>query len=82
MKTFEGKVVSDKMTKAVTVLIERKYQHSLYGKILTKRKKIHARNEMGAVVGQTVKIAEVRPISKTISHKIVEILEKVAKQKK
>ena len=72
-RRLKGKVVSDKMTKAATVLIERKYRHPLYGKILTKRKKLHVRNEIGAIVGQTVKVVEIKPVSKTISHKIVEI---------
>lgn len=74
MKTFKGKVISDRMTKAVTILIERKYRHPLYGKILTKRRKIHAANKLGAQVGQLVKIVETRPLSKTISFEVSEIL--------
>jgi len=74
MKTFKGKVISDRMTKAITVLIERKYRHPLYGKILTKRRKIHAANKLGAQVGQLVKIVETRPLSKTISFEVSEIL--------
>lgn len=74
MKTFKGTLVSDKMTKAAIVLIERKFHHPLYGKILTKKRKIHAVNEIGAKVGQEVEIVETRPISKTISFKITKVL--------
>jgi small subunit ribosomal protein S17 len=81
MKTFEGKVVSSRMNRTVTVLIERKYRHPLYGKILTKRRKIHARDELGAKIGQWVKIVEVRPLAKTISFKVTEILSPKAEPK-
>ncbi|HUW24448.1 MAG TPA: 30S ribosomal protein S17 [Patescibacteria group bacterium] len=74
MKTFKGKVISDRMIKAVTVLVERKYRHPLYGKILTSKRKIHANNELGAQVGQLVRITETRPFSRTISFKVTEIL--------
>jgi len=74
MKTLEGKVISNQMNQTVTVLISRQYRHPLYGKILTKRRKIHARDELGAKVGQWVKIVEVRPLAKTVSFKVTEIL--------
>jgi small subunit ribosomal protein S17 len=74
MKTFKGKVIADRMNKAVIVLIERKFRHPLYGKILSRKRKIHAQNELGAKTGQMVKIAETRPISKTITFKVAEIL--------
>lgn len=74
MKVLQGKVVSDKMTKAATVVVQRSFKHPMYGKIVTKRKKIHAVNQIGAKLGQFVKIAEIKPVSKTISHKIVEII--------
>lgn len=76
MKVFEGTVISDKMSKAAVVLVERKYRHPLYGKIVTSKKKIHARNEIGAKEGQRVQIRECRPYSKTISFIIEKILEK------
>lgn len=79
MKVFQGKVVSDKMDKAATIFIERSYRHPLYGKILKKRKKIHASNEIGAKIGQFVKLTEVKPVSKTISHKITKIIKVGAK---
>ncbi|HUV72555.1 MAG TPA: 30S ribosomal protein S17 [Clostridia bacterium] len=74
MKAFQGKVVSNKMTKAAVVLIERRFRHPVYGKIVTKKKKIHVLNEIGAKTGQEVKIIETRPTSKTISFKITEII--------
>lgn len=74
MKALQGKVVADKMDKTVAVLIERKYRHPLYGKILKKRRKILARNEIGALIGQVVEIKEGRPLSKTVSFTVVKIL--------
>lgn len=76
MKAFFGKVVSDKMTKAAVVLIERKSRHPVYGKILKRKKKIHAGNEIGAKMGDEVEITETKPISKTISFKISKIVKK------
>lgn len=75
MKVFEGTVVSDKMTKTASVLVERKYRHPLYGKIITKKKKFHAENSLAAKIGQRVKIVETRPFSKTVTFKITEILD-------
>lgn len=74
MKKIQGTIISDKMNKAAVVLVERKYRHPLYGKIITKKKKIHAVNEIKAKTGQTVWIAETRPVSKTISFKITEVV--------
>jgi len=74
MKRFVGTVVSDKMAKAAVVLVERKYRHPLYKKIVSQKKKIHARNEVGAKTGQLVSLIETRPYSKTISFKIEKIL--------
>lgn len=75
MKTFEGLVVSDKMAKTAAVLVERKYRHPLYGKIVTKKKKFHAENSLAAKVGQRVRMVETRPLSKTVSFKITEIMD-------
>lgn len=74
MKGILGTVISDKMDKAAIVLVERKYRHPMYGKIVKSQKKLHVANELGAKVGQKVKITETRPISKTIAFRIVEIL--------
>lgn len=82
MKTFTGKVVSDKMTKAAVVLIERKHRHPIYGKVLRTKKKIHTANEIGAKAGDLVRITEVRPVSKTIKFKISEIVSEKRKEKR
>ncbi len=65
-RTLVGRVVSDKMNKTVTVLVERKVKHALYGKIVAKSKKYRAHVEdNGLKVGDVVEISETRPISKT-----------------
>lgn len=74
MKILSGKVVSIGQTKAAVVVTERQYRHPLYGKMVRKKKSLNAANELGAKVGQTVKIKEVRPVSKTIHFRITEIL--------
>ncbi len=76
-RTLVGTVTSDKMDKTVTVLIERRVKHPLYGKYVVQSKKYHAHdasNECG--VGDKVEIAETRPISKTVSWKVTKVLEK------
>ncbi|PIV01558.1 30S ribosomal protein S17 [Candidatus Shapirobacteria bacterium CG03_land_8_20_14_0_80_39_12] len=74
MKAFEGVVISDRMAKTAVVLVERKTRHPLYGKIISKKKKIHARNEIGAKMGQIVRITQIKPLAKTVSFKILEIV--------
>lgn len=75
-RTKSGVVTSDKMNQTVTVLIERKIKHPLYGKYIKKSTKIHAHDpENKCQQGDVVKIAECRPISKTKSWKVVEIVE-------
>ncbi len=75
-KTKSGVVTSDKMDQTVTVLIERKIKHPLYGKYVKKSTKIHAHDpDNKCQEGDFVKIAECRPISKTKSWKVVEIVE-------
>lgn len=65
-RTLIGKVVSDKRSKTVTVLIERRVKHELYGKIVGKSSKYHAHDENGEYkMGDTIEITESRPISKT-----------------
>ena len=67
-RTLVGRVVSDKRTKTVTVLVERRVTHELYGKIVGKSRKYHAHDEKGEFkMGDMVEIAESRPISKTKS---------------
>ena len=72
--TVEGRVVSDKMNKTVTVLIERQVQHGLYGKFIRRSTKVHAHDEMACKEGDLVRIVECRPISKTKNWKVVEVV--------
>lgn len=75
VRTVTGKVVSDKMDKTIVVLVERSVRHPKYEKIIKRRTKLHAHDENGSVkMGQMVKIQECRPISKTKTWKLVEIL--------
>ena len=68
-----GTVVSDKTDKTVTVLVERKVKHPLYGKIIRRSKKYHAHDEGNAYkTGETVRIEETRPISKLKTWKVIE----------
>jgi small subunit ribosomal protein S17 len=76
-RTLTGRVVSDKMDKTVTVLVERRVTHPMYGKIMTRSKKYHAhdeKNECGE--GDLVLIEECRPMSRTKSWKVARLLEK------
>jgi small subunit ribosomal protein S17 len=77
VRTFVGKVVSDKRAKTVTVLVERRSMHELYGKIVGKSSKYHAHDEKGEYkVGDTVEITESRPISKTKSWVVTKLVKK------
>lgn len=72
-----GVVVSDKMEKSITVLVERKLKHPLYGKFVKKSKKFMAHDEKNDCnVGDKVRIMETRPISKSKRWRLVEILER------
>ena len=74
-RTVEGRVVSNKMHKTVTVLLERQVQHPLYGKIVRRSTKVHAHDENGQCKeGDTVRIVECRPLSKTKNWRVVEVL--------
>ena len=75
-RTLQGVVTSAKMEKTVTVLVERKVKHPLYGKYVVKSKKYHAHDEVGCQEGDKVEIAECRPISKTQSWTVTKVLEK------
>ena len=72
-RTLVGKVVSDKRSKTVTVLVERRAAHELYGKIVAKSSKYHAHDEDNAFkTGETVRIEETAPISKLKTWKVIE----------
>jgi len=76
-RTLTGRVVSDKMDKTVTVLIERRVKHPLYGKVMIKSRKYHAHVENNeANEGDLVEIAECRPISKTKAWRVTRVVEK------
>jgi len=76
-KTRVGKVVSDKMEKTVVVAIERRVKHPVYGKMMTRTKKLKAHDEQNsAKLGDTVRIMETRPLSKDKRFRVVEILER------
>jgi small subunit ribosomal protein S17 len=76
-RTFVGTVVSDKMTKTVTVLVERSVQHPLYGKVVKRSNRFHAHNENAEIkVGDKVEIEESRPLSKTKTWVVTKLLEK------
>jgi len=76
-RTLVGRVVSDKRAKTVTVLVERRVTHDLYGKIVGKSRKYHAHDEKGEFkLGDTVEIAESRPISKTKSWVVTRLVQK------
>ena len=79
-KTRIGVVTSNKMTKTVTVAVERKVKHPIYGKFVKKTTKFHAHDEKDeCTIGDVVKIMETRPMSKTKRWRLVEVIEK-AKQ--
>ena len=76
-RTLVGRVVSDKRSKTITVLVERRVIHELYGKIVGRSRKYHAHDEKGEYkMGDLVEIAETRPISKTKSWVVTKLLEK------
>ena len=76
-RTLVGKVVSDKRNKTITVQIERRTKHELYGKIVARSSKYHAHDENGEYkVGDVVEIAETRPISKTKSWVVTRLVQK------
>jgi small subunit ribosomal protein S17 len=76
-RTLIGRVVSDKRSKTVTVLVERRAKHELYGKIVARSRKYHAHDEEGQYkMGDLVEIAETRPISKTKAWAVTKLIEK------
>ena len=76
-RTLVGKVVSDKRAKTITVLIERRTKHELYGKIVAKTSKYHAHDETNECkLGDVVEISESRPISKTKAWVVTRLVEK------
>ena len=75
-RTATGRVVSDKMQNTITVLVERRVKHPLYGKYVKRSKKMHVDDPQGqAKTGDVVVIEECRPISKTKSWRLIKVLE-------
>ena len=78
-RTLTGKVVSDKMDKTITVLIERRVKHPIYGKYSTKSSKVHAHDANNECkIGDIVTVAESRPLSKTKTWSLVKIEERAS----
>ncbi|MDP2793609.1 MAG: 30S ribosomal protein S17 [Sulfurisoma sp.] len=76
-RTLQGRVVSDKMAKTVTVLVERRVKHPLIGKVLIRSRKYHAHVEgLEAGAGDMVQIEECAPISKTKAWRVIKVVEK------
>jgi small subunit ribosomal protein S17 len=73
-KTRTGVVTSDRMTRTVTVVLTRRFAHPVYAKQVTRSKKVKARNELGARLGDTVRIVETRPLAKTVRWRVTEIV--------
>ncbi|GHT90499.1 30S ribosomal protein S17 [Betaproteobacteria bacterium] len=79
-RTLVGRVTSDKMDKTVTVLVERRVKHPVYGKFITKSKKYHAHDENNEMSeGDLVEIEETRPISRSKTWRVTKLLEKAVK---
>jgi small subunit ribosomal protein S17 len=79
LRTVEGRVVSNKMQKTVTVLVERSVKHGLYGKYIKRSTKLHAHDEEGKCKeGDVVRVSECRPLSKTKNWRVVEIVTRAA----
>ena len=79
LRTVEGRVVSNKMDKTVTVLVERQVQHALYGKYIRRSTKLHAHDEDNSCnEGDVVRVTECRPMSKTKNWRVVEVVTRAA----
>ena len=80
VRTLQGKVVSDKMDKTITVLIERRVKHPIYGKFVKRSTKLHAHDEQNECqIGDTVSVRECRPLSKSKTWMLVSVDERATK---
>ena len=74
-RTIEGRVVSNKMDKTVTILVERQVKHALYGKYIKRSTKLHAHDaDNSCKEGDVVRVTEIAPMSKTKNWRVVEIV--------
>ena len=79
MRTVEGRVVSNKMDKTVTVLIERQVKHALYGKYIRRSTKLHAHDaDNSCNEGDVVRVVEIAPLSKTKNWRVVKVVTRAA----
>ena len=79
LRTVQGRVVSNKMDKTVTIVIDRMVKHALYGKYIRRSSKLHAHDaENACKEGDIVRVAECRPLSKTKNWRVVEIVARAA----
>ena len=80
LHTVEGRVVSNKMDKTVTVLVERQVKHALYGKYIRRSTKLHAHDaDNSCNTGDVVRVVECAPMSKTKNWRVVEVVARTAK---
>ncbi|MCB1759150.1 MAG: 30S ribosomal protein S17 [Gammaproteobacteria bacterium] len=78
-RTLQGRVVSDKMDKTITVLVERRVKHPLYGKFVRKSTKVHAHDEANECgIGDTVIVEQCRPLAKSKSWRLIKVVEKAS----
>jgi small subunit ribosomal protein S17 len=78
-RTMQGRVVSDKMDKGITVMIERRVKHPLYGKFVRKSTKVHAHDENNECqIGDVVVVEQCRPLSKTKTWRFVKLIERAS----
>ena len=79
LRTVEGRVVSNKMDKTVTVLVERQVKHALYGKYIKRSTKLHAHDaDNSCNEGDVVRVTEIAPLSKTKNWRVVEVVTRAA----
>ncbi len=78
-RTLTGRVVSNKMEKTITVLVERRVKHPIYGKIIKRSTKVHAHDENNECqIGDTVTVEQCRPLSKTKTWRLLSVVERAA----
>ena len=78
-RTLQGRVVSDKMDKTITILVERQVKHPLYGKFIRRSTKVHAHDESNeCVIGDLVIVEQCRPLSKNKSWRLVQVVAKAS----
>jgi small subunit ribosomal protein S17 len=76
-RTLQGRVVSDKMDKTITVVVERKVKHPIYGKFVRRSTKVHAHDENNeCVAGDVVVVEQCRPLSKSKTWRFVKLVER------